>query len=151
MSAGRAVLWDMDGTLIDSEQLHWIAWRNTLASEGITITREQFLSSFGQRNDSIIPRWLGAACDSRAHRENRRSQGGTVPSSGSQRRHLTTAWSCNTGCTGFTKRDGCRPSPQRRRVRISMQFLKLYRLPTSFKPSSLPKMCTEANRIQKCI
>ena len=57
----RAVLWDMDGTLIDSEELHWIAWRNTMANEGITITREQFLASFGQRNDAIIPRWLGAA------------------------------------------------------------------------------------------
>jgi beta-phosphoglucomutase len=51
----------MDGTLIDSEEFHWISWRDTLAQEGITITREQFLSSFGQRNDSIIPRWLGAA------------------------------------------------------------------------------------------
>ena len=61
MSATRAVLWDMDGTLIDSEELHWISWRDTLANEGIVITREQFLSSFGQRNDSIIPRWLGAA------------------------------------------------------------------------------------------
>ena len=56
----RAVLWDMDGTLIDSEEFHWIAWRNTMAKEGIAITREQFLSSFGQRNDSIVPRWLGA-------------------------------------------------------------------------------------------
>ncbi len=60
MSSGRAVLWDMDGTLIDSEEFHWISWRDTLANEGISITREQFLSSFGQRNDSIIPRWLGA-------------------------------------------------------------------------------------------
>lgn len=61
MSAARAVLWDMDGTLIDSEEFHWIAWRNTMAREGIAITREQFLATFGQRNDSIIPRWLGAA------------------------------------------------------------------------------------------
>jgi len=51
----------MDGTLIDSEEFHWISWRNTMANEGIAITREEFLSSFGQRNDSIIPRWLGAA------------------------------------------------------------------------------------------
>jgi len=56
----RAVLWDVDGTLIDSEEFHWISWRDTLSQEGIAITREQFLSSFGQRNDSIIPRWLGA-------------------------------------------------------------------------------------------
>ena len=61
MSEVRAVLWDMDGTLIDSEQFHWIAWRNAMANEGIAITREQFLSSFGQRNDSIVPRWLGTA------------------------------------------------------------------------------------------
>lgn len=60
MSAGRAVLWDMDGTLIDSEEFHWIAWRDTMANEGISITHEQFLLSFGQRNDSILPRWLGA-------------------------------------------------------------------------------------------
>src|SRR5215469_12490315 len=51
----------MDGTLIDSAELHWISWRNTLADEGITITHDQFLSSFGQRNDSILPQWLGAA------------------------------------------------------------------------------------------
>jgi beta-phosphoglucomutase len=51
----------MDGTLIDSEQLHWIAWRETMAKEGSAITHEQFLSSFGQRNDSIIRDWLGAA------------------------------------------------------------------------------------------
>jgi beta-phosphoglucomutase len=54
----------MDGTLIDSEEFHWISWRDTMANEGIAITREQFLSSFGQRNDSIIPRWLGTASTS---------------------------------------------------------------------------------------
>ena len=61
MNMVRAVLWDMDGTLIDSEEYHWISWRDIMANEGIAITHEQFLSSFGQRNDSIIPRWLDAA------------------------------------------------------------------------------------------
>jgi HAD superfamily hydrolase (TIGR01509 family) len=61
MKASKAVLWDMDGTLINSEELHWTAWRDTMAHEGIVITREQFLASFGQRNDSIIPAWLGPA------------------------------------------------------------------------------------------
>lgn len=59
MNETRAVLWDMDGTLIDSEEFHWISWRDAMADEGIAITRAQFLSSFGQRNDSIIPQWLG--------------------------------------------------------------------------------------------
>jgi phosphoglycolate phosphatase-like HAD superfamily hydrolase len=35
-----------------------------MADQGVPITCEQFLSSFGQRNDSIIPRWLGAASTS---------------------------------------------------------------------------------------
>jgi len=50
----------MDGTLIDSEDVHWISWRDTMAKEGIVISRDQFLASFGQRNDAILPRWLGA-------------------------------------------------------------------------------------------
>jgi HAD superfamily hydrolase (TIGR01509 family) len=61
MNGCKAILWDMDGTLVNSEELHWISWRNTMAKEGIVITREQFLSTFGQRNDSIIPAWLGSA------------------------------------------------------------------------------------------
>lgn len=61
MSAPRAALWDMDGTLIDSEEFHWISWRDTMEKEGTPITREQFLATFGQRNDSIISQWIGAA------------------------------------------------------------------------------------------
>jgi len=56
----RAVLWDMDGTLVDSEEFHWLSWRDTMAAEGIPITHDQFVITFGQRNDSILPRWLGA-------------------------------------------------------------------------------------------
>jgi HAD superfamily hydrolase (TIGR01509 family) len=55
-----AALWDMDGTLIDSEEYHWLAWRDTMAREGVPITHEHFLTTFGQRNDAILPHWLGA-------------------------------------------------------------------------------------------
>ncbi len=54
-----AVLWDLDGTLVDSEEYHWLAWKEILDREGISLTREQFLSSFGQRNDAILGAWLG--------------------------------------------------------------------------------------------
>ena len=56
----RAVLWDLDGTLVDSAELHWISWRDTMAAEGHEITYQQFLDSFGQKNDRILPLWLGA-------------------------------------------------------------------------------------------
>jgi beta-phosphoglucomutase len=56
-----AVLWDLDGTLVDSEEYHWRAWKETLDRQGISITRQDFLSSFGQRNDEILSQWLGHA------------------------------------------------------------------------------------------
>ena len=55
-----AVLWDMDGTLVDSEEYHWLSWRDTMAAEGLPITHDQFMESFGQRNDTILARWLGS-------------------------------------------------------------------------------------------
>jgi HAD superfamily hydrolase (TIGR01509 family) len=50
----------MDGTLVDSAEYHWMAWRDTMAKESFPITREQFLTTFGQRNDSILRQWVGA-------------------------------------------------------------------------------------------
>jgi hypothetical protein len=41
----------------------WLSWCDTLANEGIAITREQFLVSFGKRNDSTLSQWLGAAAE----------------------------------------------------------------------------------------
>ena len=59
MAINRAVLWDMDGTLVDSADYHWQAWRDSMSAERFPITHEQFLSTFGQRNDSILRHWLG--------------------------------------------------------------------------------------------
>lgn len=56
----RAVLWDMDGTLVDSSAYHWRSWRDVLSAEGHTITYEQFKATFGQRNDTILRTLYGA-------------------------------------------------------------------------------------------
>ncbi len=53
------VLWDLDGTLIDSAGHHWIAWRDTLLSEGRSVTPGDFASSFGKRNDEILYELFG--------------------------------------------------------------------------------------------
>jgi len=57
----KSVLWDLDGTLIDSEQYHWLAWRDTMAAHGVPLTHAQFLATFGLRNDAIIPQWIPGA------------------------------------------------------------------------------------------
>ncbi len=53
------MLWDLDGTLADSTELHWCSWQVALEAEGVPITRERFLASFGQRNEEILSSWLG--------------------------------------------------------------------------------------------
>lgn len=55
----RAVLWDMDGTLVDSGDYHYEAWRETMAGLGRALGREEFAATFGQRNDAILRRYIG--------------------------------------------------------------------------------------------
>jgi HAD superfamily hydrolase (TIGR01509 family) len=57
----RAVLWDMDGTLVDSRAFHWRSWQEALAADGVAVTEAQFLATFGRRNDAILSGWLGVA------------------------------------------------------------------------------------------
>ncbi len=58
--AKRAALWDVDGTLIDSSEYHWLSWRDVLSAEGMALTREQFAVMFGRRNDEILRGYFGA-------------------------------------------------------------------------------------------
>ncbi len=56
----RAVIWDLDGTLIDSSRYHWEAWQEVMAVESFTLTYEQYVADFGKRNDEILRGRLGA-------------------------------------------------------------------------------------------
>jgi HAD superfamily hydrolase (TIGR01509 family) len=53
-NGARAVLWDVDGTLIDSREYHWLSWHGALAAEDFELTREQFERTFGRRNEEIL-------------------------------------------------------------------------------------------------
>ena len=55
----RAIAWDMDGVLADTEEAHYRSWRRMFAEEGLTLTREQFKETFGMANPAILRRWLG--------------------------------------------------------------------------------------------
>ncbi len=59
-SAPRAaVIFDMDGVLVDSADAHRRAWQQLGDEVGTPFTAERFRQTFGQRNASIIPVWLG--------------------------------------------------------------------------------------------
>jgi len=57
--APGGVLWDLDGTLVDSAGHHWIAWRDTLAAEGRPVQPGDFANTFGKRNDEILRELFG--------------------------------------------------------------------------------------------
>jgi beta-phosphoglucomutase len=59
----RAVLWDLDGTLVDSRAHHWRAWRAAMEAESVRITEGDFRATFGQRNEEILALWLGTDID----------------------------------------------------------------------------------------
>lgn len=57
----RAILWDMDGVVADTEEAHLLAWRQFLAERGRSVTAEQFAVTFGMANPEILRRWFGDA------------------------------------------------------------------------------------------
>jgi beta-phosphoglucomutase family hydrolase len=54
-----AVLWDMDGVLIDSAELHYQTWKQTLAGYGIPFSRQLFNEFFGMNNEQTLTGVLG--------------------------------------------------------------------------------------------
>ena len=50
----QAVIWDMDGVIIDSGEAHRLAWHRMAQEDGLALADEQFWATFGQRNDEII-------------------------------------------------------------------------------------------------
>ena len=58
-SAPVGVIFDMDGVLVDSADAHYESWRLLGLENGREITRAQFDTSFGRRNEEIIPLRFG--------------------------------------------------------------------------------------------
>jgi beta-phosphoglucomutase len=55
----RGVIWDMDGTLIDSTSYHYESWRELLAPEGVELDWAGFIAGYGRRNSDWLPELLG--------------------------------------------------------------------------------------------
>ncbi len=55
----RAVIWDVDGVLVMSGDIHYEAWREVLAGHGLTMSREQFDETFGMNNRNILRHLYG--------------------------------------------------------------------------------------------
>lgn len=55
----RAVLWDLDGVIVDTAPLHLWSWQEAFGEIGVPFTESDFKRSFGQRTIEIIRQVLG--------------------------------------------------------------------------------------------
>lgn len=56
-----AVIFDLDGTLVDSYDAHFEAWRLISARHGVAVTVDDYYSHFGRRNEDLLREcWLRA-------------------------------------------------------------------------------------------
>jgi beta-phosphoglucomutase len=61
--AEHAVIWDMDGTLVDTAELHFQAWVKLAREIDKPFTRADFAATFGWRNPEIMPKLFGITGD----------------------------------------------------------------------------------------
>ncbi len=55
----HGVIWDVDGTLVDTAELHFRAWQTLANDLGKAFTRADFTVTFGRRNPEIVASMFG--------------------------------------------------------------------------------------------
>lgn len=65
----QGIIWDLDGTIADSEELHFLSWQDVMRGQGVDYTHEWFLQGFGRSNPAVLRSVLGEdLSDQEAHR-----------------------------------------------------------------------------------
>src|SRR5262249_20228250 len=55
-----AVIWDVDGTLVDTAELHFQAWLRLAGELSLPFTRADFAATFGRRHPEVTRQLFGA-------------------------------------------------------------------------------------------
>jgi HAD superfamily hydrolase (TIGR01509 family) len=61
--AGAGVLWDLDGTIVDTGAFHYRSWAEVLPEFGIPFDRDTFQRTFGMNNAGVLSVFMGCAPD----------------------------------------------------------------------------------------
>jgi len=54
-----AILWDMDGTIVDTKACHYFCWQETMTAFGYELDKVVFDKNFGRKSRVVIPLYLG--------------------------------------------------------------------------------------------
>lgn len=54
-----AILWDLDGTIIDSTECHYKSWAAVLEKRGYTLSYKTFKAHYGKNTKTALPFYLG--------------------------------------------------------------------------------------------
>ncbi len=60
-----AIIFDVDGTLVDTNALHVEAWKHALAALGYTVNSDRIFPEIGKGGDTLVPDLLGKQADER--------------------------------------------------------------------------------------
>jgi len=74
----EAVIFDVDGVLVDSYAAHFESWKRLGRETGVTLTEAQFAESFGRRSREVIRQHWGSKrhlTDAEVERLDRRKEG----------------------------------------------------------------------------
>ncbi len=63
MNKPCAILWDLDGVIVDSGDLHYRSFKIVLENHGIDFPYSVFVKSFGRNNDSVLEMTIGRKPD----------------------------------------------------------------------------------------
>jgi beta-phosphoglucomutase family hydrolase len=63
MTNDKAVLWDMDGVLVDTGAFHFETWKQALDGMGVEMDEALFRSTFGMNNRGVLTTVLGRPVD----------------------------------------------------------------------------------------
>jgi beta-phosphoglucomutase len=54
-----AILWDLDGTIVDTKDCHFYTWESALHKLGYKLDRRVYEMNFGRNNHALAPLFLG--------------------------------------------------------------------------------------------
>lgn len=69
MARLAGVLWDLDGVIVDTSELHYRSWQEALSEHDVELSRTEFRETFGMNNAGILRLLFGERYNEELYRQ----------------------------------------------------------------------------------